>query len=81
MLATRKCGDTRRFQAVGHNCEADGNQRMSGVDGKERRAVGDQSDTMDQGRSEICEQGEVVFNQYLLSTGSQSGVRMICGLM
>ena len=49
MHGKKRCGD----QISGDmNCEADGNQRMSGVDGKEHRRVGDQTDTMDLDRSE-----------------------------
>ena len=57
-----KCGD-QKISGDRKECEADWNQRMSGVDGKKHRAVGHQTDTMDLGRSEMCKQGEVVCKQ------------------
>ena len=53
MPGKKKCDD-QKISGGRKECEADGNQRMSRVDGKEYRAVGDQTDTMDLGRSEIC---------------------------
>ena len=46
---------------------------MSGVDVKEHRAVGDQTDTMDLGRSEICKQGEVFCQESLAQQGASGG--------
>ena len=65
---TRKCGD-QKISGGRTECEADGNRRKSGVDGKEHRAVFDQTDTMAPGRSEICKQGEVVGKQSFVQQG------------
>ena len=67
-----KCYD-QKISGGRKECEADGNRRMSGVDGKEHRAVGDQTDTMDLGRSEICKQGEVVSKQSFVQQGASGG--------
>ena len=69
---TKTCGD-QKISGGRRECEAGENQRMSGVDGKEHRAVGDQTDTMAQGRSEICKQGEVVCKQSLAQQGASGG--------
>ena len=68
----RKCGD-QKISGGRKESEADGNQRMSGVDGKEYRAVGDQTDTMDLGRSEICKQENVFCKQSFVQQGASGG--------
>ena len=74
----KKCGD-QTISGGREECEADGNQRMSGVDGKEHRAVGDQTDTMDQDRSEIGKQG-VVCKQSFVQQGASGGCEAL-GIM
>ena len=68
----RKCGD-QKISGGGKECEAVGNQRMSRVDGEEYRAVGDQTDTMDLGRSEICKQENVFCKQSFVQQGASGG--------
>ena len=72
MPGNKKCGD-QKISVGRRESEADGNQRISGVDGKEHRAVGDQTDTMDLGRSEICKQAEVVCKQSFVKQGASGG--------
>ena len=72
MPGNKMCGD-QKISGGRKEYEADGNQRMSGVDGKEHRTVGDQKDTMDLGRSEMCKQGEVVCKQSFVQQGASQG--------
>ena len=70
----RKCGD-QMISGRGRECEADGNQRMSGVDGKEHRRVGYQTDTIYLGRSAICKQGKVNCKQSFVEQGASEGCK------
>ena len=66
VLDKKKCCD-QKTSGGRKQCKADGNQGMCGVDGKEHRAVGDQTDTVGRGHSEICKQGKVVCKSHLPS--------------
>ena len=72
MPGKKTCGD-QKISGGRKEFEAVGNQRMSGVDWKEHRAVGDQTDTVDLGRSEICKQGEVFCKQSFVQHGASGG--------
>ena len=76
MPGKKKCGD-QKISGGRKECEADGNQRMSGVDGKEHRAVGDQTYMMDQFNSEMCKQGEVVCKQCFDQQGASGGCEVL----
>ena len=54
----KKCGD-QKIATGREECDADGNQRMTGVDGKEHAVVGDQTDTIDLGLSEMCKRSSL----------------------
>ena len=59
MPAKKKCGD-QKISGGRKECEADGNQRMRRVGGKEHDIC---RSSMDLGRSEMCKYGEVVCKQ------------------